>query len=62
MPLHRELAKGSLEFGLVGGPFDFQGFVVAALGGGHQSNPPEVLFVPKQLKRKMQPKHLKNWA
>src|SRR5260221_14101101 len=44
MPFHRELAESRLQLGLVGGPFDFQGFVVAALGGGHQSNPPEVLL------------------
>src|SRR5256885_7222609 len=46
MPFHRELAEGRLELGLVRGPIDFQGFVVAALGG-HTSDPPEVLM-PKE--------------
>src|SRR4051794_37007384 len=41
MPLHRKLAECCLELGLVGAPLDFKGFVVAALGGGHPSNPPE---------------------
>ena len=40
MPFHRQLAEGRLELGIVRAPFDFQGFVVAALGG-HPSNPPE---------------------
>ena len=49
------LRKAALSFDIVGGPFDFQGFVVAALGG-HQSNPPEVLFMPEgRITRKMQP-------
>ena len=38
MPFHRELAEGRLQLGIVGGPFDFQGFVIAALGG-HPSVP-----------------------
>src|SRR4051794_40635290 len=42
MPFHRELAEGRLELGLVRVPIDFQSFVVAALGGRHPSNPPEV--------------------
>ena len=55
MPFHRELAERRLELGLVRVPFDFQGFVVAALGG-HQSNPPEIrLHAAGTLNRKMQP-------
>src|SRR5882757_5428990 len=42
MPFHRELAERRLEFGLVRVPLDFQRFVIAALGGRHPSNPPEV--------------------
>jgi hypothetical protein len=44
MPLHGELAEGCLEPVFVGVAFDFQGFVVAALGSGHRSNPPELHF------------------
>src|SRR5262249_50214145 len=32
MPFHRELAEGRLQPGVVGGAFDFEGLVVAALG------------------------------
>src|SRR6202040_3109155 len=42
VPLHRQLAERRLEFGFVRVPLDFKGFVVAALGGGHPSNLPEV--------------------
>src|ERR1700690_1029236 len=41
MPFHRKLAECRLEFGFVRSSLDFQGFVIAALGG-HPSNPPEV--------------------
>src|SRR5476651_1171223 len=41
VPFHRQLAERCLEAGLIGGPFDLKGFVIAALGG-HPSNPPEV--------------------
>ena len=55
MPFHRELAERRLELAVVRVPFDFQGFVVAALGG-HQSNPPEFVFMPQaRVNRKMQP-------
>src|SRR5467141_3978129 len=47
MPFHRELAEGRLELGLVRGPIDFKGFVIAALGG-HPSNPPEVRPYPEE--------------
>jgi hypothetical protein len=50
MPFHRQLAEGRLELAVVRVPLNFQGFVIAALGG-HQSNPPEFAFVPKELKR-----------
>src|SRR3979490_2909077 len=43
VPFHRELAERRLELGLVRVSLDLKGFVVAALGGGHPSNPPEVL-------------------
>src|SRR5262249_25941380 len=36
--LHRELAEGRLQLAIVGGAFDLQGLVVAALGG-HWSVP-----------------------
>src|SRR5258706_16381201 len=41
MPFHREFAECRLEFGLVRGPLDFKGFVIATLGGP-PSNPPKV--------------------
>src|SRR6478672_9285564 len=41
MPFHRKLAEGSLELAVISASLDFQGFVIAALGG-HQSDPPEV--------------------
>jgi hypothetical protein len=41
VPFHRQLAERRLQLGIVGGSFDFQGFVIAALGG-HRSIPPEV--------------------
>src|SRR5882672_10715852 len=51
MPLHRELAERRLEFGLVRGPLDFKGFIIAALGG-HPSNPPEVRSHSEAMHRK----------
>src|SRR5260370_13912283 len=42
VPFHRELAERRLETGLIRIAVDFKGLVVAALGGGHPSNPPEV--------------------
>src|SRR5262249_18543480 len=41
MPLHRKLAECRLQLGLVCVALDFEGFVIAALGG-HQSDPPEL--------------------
>ena len=56
MPFHRELAERRLELGIVRGPFDFQGFVIAALGG-HPSDPSEFRLHAARgaARRKMQP-------
>jgi hypothetical protein len=51
MPFHCQLAERRLEPGIVRGPLDFKGFVVAALGRGHPSNPPEVRSRPEGLHR-----------
>jgi hypothetical protein len=41
VPFHRKLAERRFQLGIVRVPFNFQGFVIAALGG-HQSDPPEI--------------------
>ncbi len=48
MPLHRELAERCLELGFVRVAFDFEGFVIAALGR-HQSDPPELRLHPAKM-------------
>src|ERR1700730_13919994 len=47
MPLHRKLAEGRLEFRFIRVAVDFKCFVVAALGG-HPSNPPDFVLIPKE--------------
>ena len=49
MPFHRQLAERRLELAVVRVSFDFQGFVIAALGG-HPSNPPEIRPHPEGIR------------
>src|SRR5258708_1884320 len=59
MPFHCQLAESGLETRVISGSVNFQGFVVATLGG-HSSNPPEFRPHPEEhsksnASRRMQP-------